>query len=133
MAAAVLLPPETLFAALFLAAPVGIGLLHLTPGFRWGRLARGAGRIGWRAVAIFAALTLAVAMTVMALTAPGKAFALPWTNPGLLAAVLVLSPPLSALPQKVLYRPLFFRRYGVLLPGLWSAIVLNAGLFLLRI
>jgi membrane protease YdiL (CAAX protease family) len=50
--------------------------------------------------------------------------------PMLLAAILVLYPPLSALPQEILFRPLFFRRYGRVLPrGAWPQILLNAAVF----
>jgi membrane protease YdiL (CAAX protease family) len=42
----------------------------------------------------------------------------------------MLYPWFSALPQEIVYRPLFFRRYAAILPaGVWPGIVLNAALF----
>lgn len=129
LAIAVLLPASALFTVLFAFTAVGLGLLHVTEGFHWAELARGADRIEWRKVGLFALATAAVAGTVVALTAPGQALILPREHPALFAAILVLYPPLSALPQEIVFRPLFFRRYGALLPGLWPGILLNAALF----
>ncbi len=44
---------------------------------------------------------------------------------------MALYPLLSALPQEVIFRPLFFRRYGPILPAGAGAIVLNAAVFAL--
>ncbi|WP_287185948.1 CPBP family intramembrane glutamic endopeptidase [Rhodovulum sp.] len=126
---AFLLPPSAPFPALFGVTALGLVLLHVTEGFRWSGLVRGLDRIGWRAVGLFALLTAAVAGTVVALHAPEQALILPREQPALFVAVMLLYPPLSALPQEIVFRPLFFRRYGPLLPGLWPAIVLNAALF----
>ncbi|SIO55666.1 CAAX protease self-immunity [Rhodovulum sp. ES.010] len=129
LAMAVLLPPSALFPVLFGFTVLGLGLLHVTEGFHWHDLTRGAGRIAWGAVALFAAATVAVAGTVVTLTAPDQALILVREHPALLAMIALLYPPLSALPQEIVFRPLFFRRYGALLPGLWPAILLNAALF----
>ena len=48
---------------------------------------------------------------------PGQAFALPRRAPGLWLAILALYPLLSAAPQEILFRVLFFRRYGALFPS----------------
>lgn len=129
LAMALLMPPSALFPALFAVTALGLGLLHVTEGFRWSDLLQGAGRIGWRAVALFAGATVLVAGTVVTLTAPEQALILPREHPALMAMIVLLYPPLSALPQEIVFRPLFFRRYGRLLPGLWPAILLNAALF----
>nr|WP_246831504.1 CPBP family intramembrane glutamic endopeptidase [Thioclava sp. L04-15] len=42
---------------------------------------------------------------------------------------MLFYPLLSALPQEVVFRSLFFRRYGRILPGSKRAITLNAILF----
>jgi membrane protease YdiL (CAAX protease family) len=106
---------------------VGILLLARTPGFRWRELL--AGRIRWGEVAAFAVLTAVVAGLVVALKAPESAFFLIRNNPALMAMILVLYPPLSALPQELVFRPLFFRRYGALLPAGPVALWLNAAVF----
>ncbi|QYK42803.1 MAG: CPBP family intramembrane metalloprotease [Paracoccaceae bacterium] len=124
---ALFLPPSAMFTALFAATAVGIGLLHLTPGFRWGELARG--RVDWPAVAAFAAVTLVTALAVSWVTTGGRPLAFASMNPGLLVMILCLYPFLSALPQELVFRPLFFRRYGAVLPGGGAAAVLNAAVF----
>jgi membrane protease YdiL (CAAX protease family) len=127
VAIALLLPPSAMFTALFAATGVGLVLLHLTPGFRWGDLARGA--VDWRAVAVFGAVTLATAFAVSWVTTGGQPFRFAANNPLLLLMILGLYPVLSALPQELVFRALFFRRYGAILPGGGAGLVLNAALF----
>jgi len=129
VAVAVLLPPQAMFPALFAFTGVGLVLLHRTPGSRWAELAAGAARIGWGPVALFGAVTLAIGLAVMLVTAPGNLFLLLRTNPGLMLAIALLYPLLSALPQELVFRPLFFRRYAAILPAGPAALVLNAAVF----
>lgn len=127
---ALVLPPSMLFPGLFFVTALGIGLLHVTPGFEWSELTRGIGDISWRFVALFALATIATAYAVVQLTTPQSFLGLWRANPQLLLMIAVLYPLLSALPQELVFRPLFFRRYGSLLPrGLWPQIFLNAALF----
>jgi uncharacterized protein len=51
------------------------------------------------------------------------------TNPGYLAVILIFYPIVSALPQELVFRVLWFRRYSAILPGGWPGIVLNAAVF----
>lgn len=124
---ALALPPSAMFPALFAVTAAGLVLLARTPGFAWRELRLGPVR--WREVALFAGLTAAVCAAVIALTAPGSAFLLMRVNPALMAAILVLYPVLSALPQEVVFRALYFRRYGAILPGGAAGLALNAAVF----
>jgi uncharacterized protein len=126
---AVALPPSAMFSALFGVTAVGLALLHVTPGFHWHDLTRGWDRISWRFVLGFSAATVACGATVMALIAPSALFGLVRSNPGLMVMIALLYPVLSALPQEIVFRPLFFRRYGPILPDLKAAVVLNAAVF----
>lgn len=126
---ALAVPPGRMFTVLFAATALGIVLLHITPGFRWNDLARGLDRIDLRLVAGFTLATLAVGSAVMLALRPAAFLALPRQQPGLLALILLLYPVLSALPQELVFRPLFFRRYGAILPVGQPAILLNAGVF----
>ena len=126
---AVALPPSAMFPALFAVTALGVGLLQVTPGFVWRDLAQGWNRIGWGRVAALAALTALCGGGVLALTAPSALFGLARSDPGLMLMVALLYPLLSALPQELVFRPLFFRRYGPILPGLRAAVVLNAAVF----
>lgn len=126
---AVLLPPNQMFAMLFALTLVGLVLLAATPGFRWGELVQ-----GWRAlrplpILGFSALTFATCWTVIMMTRPEAAFFLIRQNPEMMLVIALLYPLLSALPQEIVYRALYFRRYGAILPGGGSGYVLNAALF----
>ncbi|MFN0113806.1 MAG: lysostaphin resistance A-like protein, partial [Paracoccaceae bacterium] len=126
VAIAAVLPPGSMFPALFAGTALGLWLLHRTPGFRWRELAQG--RIDGRAVAVFAVVTLAVALTV-SLATTGDPLRFVRERPGFFVLVMVFYPILSALPQELVFRVLWFRRYGALLPGGWPGIVLNAAVF----
>lgn len=124
---AVFLPASTMFPALFALTALGLVLLHLTPGFHWSDLTRG--RVNLRVLALFAAVTFACAFAVSWVTTGGRPFAFAAGNPGLMLMILALYPILSALPQEVVFRPLWFRRYGALMPGGIPGLVLNAAVF----
>jgi membrane protease YdiL (CAAX protease family) len=128
VATAVFLPPRAMFPVLFGFTVVGIWLLARTPGFRWAELKRGWDAVRWPVVLGFAAATLAVSLAVIWLTAPEAAFRLVQDQPWLLAMIVLFYPILSALPQELIFRPLFFRRYGTLLPA-GALLVANAALF----
>jgi membrane protease YdiL (CAAX protease family) len=129
LAMALALPPDALFPALFAVTAVAAALLARTPGFAWGELARG--RVDWRLVWMAAAATAFVAGGLVWILAPGQALALPRARPGLWLTILALYPVLSALPQELVFRPLFFRRYGTLFPSTGAALVANGAVFAL--
>lgn len=126
---AVLLPPGLMFPMLFLVTAIGLILLHLTEGFHWGDLKQGLGEIDWRFVAAFSLVTLLVCVAVMAIFAPAHFFNVLRARPEMLLMIVTFYPFASALPQELVFRPLFFRRYGALLPSVEKAILLNAALF----
>ncbi len=130
VALATLLPPAAMWPGLFAMAALGLVLLHRTPGFVWSDLLQAADRISWRLVATFGAATVAVSAAVLWLTGSGTVFGLARANPAVMALIAAFYPFVSALPQELIFRPLFFRRYGGLLPGGARAqVVLNAALF----
>lgn len=128
---ALALPPTRLFPALFAVTGGGLVLLHLTSGFLWRDLTRGWGAVRWGAVAGMAGVTLVTCLAVLMHKEPQALFMPGRADPGLLVMVLLLYPLLSALPQEILFRALYFRRYGGLLPRGREGIVLNAALFAL--
>lgn len=128
--AAVFLPPTAIFPMLFALTAVGIVLLVFTKDFQWSELWEGWRFIDPILVAGFAIATASTAYFVLRLTEPDALFALVKTQPALLLAIVLAYPLVSALPQELVYRPLFFRRYGRILPdNMPVQIVLNAGLF----
>ncbi len=131
---AVLLPPSMVFPALFTLTGLGLVLLYLTEGFRWGSLIDGLDRVSWLLILGVALGTFVVSYGVMAIWQPDRLFQLlgrdaPRTALGwpVIWLIVLFYPFVSALPQELVFRPLFFRRYGSLFPrwGLW----VNAAVF----
>lgn len=129
VAMALVLPPEMMFPALFSVTAVGLWLLHRSPGFRWSALLYGARQIDWRLVAGLAIVTSAACVAIMVQTSPQNLFILPREHPRLLMMILLLYPFLSALPQELIYRALYYSRYGALLPAGPAGLILNAAIF----
>ncbi|MEM9726650.1 MAG: CPBP family intramembrane glutamic endopeptidase, partial [Pseudomonadota bacterium] len=102
------------FSVLLAALVVGGWLLHGTPGWRWRRLIEGPVHPHWRATLGF---TIGTVLVVGALTLwlrPASLFAIPLYRPELMLLIALAYPILSALPQEILFRALFFERYGPL-------------------
>ena len=117
LAMALAMPPAWLWPVFLGLTLLALGLLARTPGFRWAELGRGWRRLDGRVVAAVAAATVAVAALLVWRLLPGQALELPRRAPGLWLLILALYPLLSALPQELVFRVLFFRRYGALFPG----------------
>lgn len=126
---ALLFPPDSMFPVLFAFTAVGVALLHATPLFGWHELSRGWRNWHWLEAAGFAACAAAGSVLLVQLLVPEAAFALLRDNPLLMAAVWLGYPVASALPQELLFRVLFFRRYDAILPGGWRGALINAAVF----
>lgn len=126
------LPYLNLFASIAVVTVIGVVLLIKTPGFE-GRELVDLGRLRetWPLVAGLSLLT-AVMVFPLAYTVMGERFlGLLTTQPVLLAMIWLLYPWFSVLGQEILYRPLFFKRYGGLFPSETVAILVNAFVFAL--
>ncbi len=102
-------------------------LLSRTPGFRWRSLTEGA--IDWRMVGVVALVTAVACGVLVWALVPGQALSLPRRAPGLWLMILLLYPILSALPQEVIFRALFFERYGALFGSERRAVIVNGLVF----
>ncbi len=120
-----------LFPALIGLTVLALILLALTPGWRWRKLLKGPVLGEWRIVLGFALATALVCYAVIQYAAPQRFLAMPRYNPQLWLAIMVLYPVLSALPQEIIYRSLFFERYGALFPSKAVAILVNGAAFAL--
>lgn len=119
--------PRLLFPMLFAMMIGGFALLHLTPGFRWRELLLG--RVDLRLVVAFLLVSGLVLTAFVFWLTPGSFLQLPRLQPGLMLTIALFYPLLSALPQEVLFRALYFRRYRPFLPRGLPGILLNAALF----
>lgn len=129
LAIALFLPPRQMFPALFAMTALGLVLLARTPDFRWRELAQGWRGLEPRLLAGFGLVTFLACVAVMLVSGRGELFGLPRHNPRFWLLILLLYPLLSALPQELIFRALFFHRYARLLPGRRVAVLVNAGLF----
>ena len=140
------------FAALFIGLPVlmvfafspdmvwgvvaamtlgGGALLSLTPGFRWRSLIEGPLVADWRIFLAFVLLTAVICWMLVAWLLPYRLLSLPQNAFRLWVLIMLLYPLVSALPQELVFRALFFGRYGSLFPDRRLAILANAGCFAL--
>jgi len=133
---AVVLPVGLMFPALFAVTFVGLVLLTVTDGFAWRSLFAGMTRISWALVAIVGVGSFAASYVILWNTAPGRLFQLlgegaptMWGGWPVIWVIAAFYPWVSALPQEIVFRPLFFRRYGHLFGR--AGLVVNAGVFAL--
>ena len=110
-------------------ALAGLALLWRTGGFHWQGLLR-----GWRAVPPWQILAfgLAVALighAIIQIARPDYARPLTPERLRFLGVIWLLYPLISALPQELIFRPLFFHRFGSLFPDRGTAIAVNAAVF----
>nr|WP_247744319.1 CPBP family intramembrane glutamic endopeptidase [Ruegeria sp. R14_0] len=126
---AVFFPPNWMFPSLFTFTAIGIILLHITPGFAWAELRYNCRNWTWAELAAFTLAMTAFCTTVVMTTRPDVAFRMLLYRPEFLAVIWLGYPLLSALPQELLFRSLFFRRYQAILPKGPAAYLLNASLF----
>lgn len=129
LAIALALPPQRMFQALFALSLVGLGLLVVTGGFDWRFLRRGWRQLPWAEAGLIALAVLAAGVLLLSATRPEALFALPRHAPRWALMIVLLYPLLSALPQEVIFRALFFHRYGALMPSRRVAMAANAAVF----
>ena len=136
LACAYLLRPADVVNVLAASAAAGVILLAVTPGWRWVRLLICRPIRDLAALAVFALVSAAIIHTLVMELAPWAYLSLPTQRYELWVMIMALYPFLSALPQELLFRALFFERYGVLLgwrgdgePMPWLAILLNSFIF----
>lgn len=126
---AIALPADRMPMAFFAVFAVGMVFLAITPGVRRAEIWS-----GWRDLdARFLWLTLGGGAVALLLVAwwfvPEMIFFLPQRMTGLWLLIMLLYPVVSALPQEIFFRQLFFRRYGGLFGREWLAVAVNAGVF----
>lgn len=126
---AMFLPARLMLPVLLAMTVVGAVLLHVTPQFRWRGLMTGWGAVDWRVILPFSLLTALASAALVVWIVPGAGLRLLRGNPAIWLAVMALYPILSALPQEILFRPLFFHRYGAIIPQGRAGLILNAAIF----
>lgn len=126
---ALFMPGHMLFEALAVFSAAGLLLLWFTGGFYWCNLFRGWRRIPWLEVLGIAVATLVAGIVILSISRPEALFAMIRQRPEFIPVIWTFYPLLSALPQELIFRPLFFHRYRALLPSGRGAILLNSAIF----
>ncbi|MFD1883749.1 CPBP family intramembrane glutamic endopeptidase [Paracoccus pacificus] len=126
---AVFMPPRAMFLALFAFSLAGLVLLWRTGGFDWRGLLRGWRRIPWGKVAAVGLIVLVSGWIILSINRPQNLFSFLLTDPARMLLVWAFYPFLSALPQELIFRVLFFHRYAALFPQRRPAILVNAAIF----
>lgn len=127
---ALFLPADLMFPALLAFTVVGLLLLWRTGDFDWRSLRLGWGRIPWAEVALLALVTAVAGIAILWLGGrQGAILGLLRSRPEFLLVIWCLYPFLSALPQELIFRPLFFHRYGSLFRDRRQALAVNAAVF----
>ena len=118
-----------LFPVVFGLAVVSLLLLALTPGFRLAELLRGPVLGEWKIILLFTLAVGAVSVATVFALVPERFLELPRHRTELWLLIMVFYPIASVIPQELIFRPLFFRRYGQLFPNVGTAVAANAALF----
>ena len=119
----------SLIATIWTLTGVATALLAATPGFTFRRVFNGAVFREWRLILGYAGLSAAVCVFFVLLLLPGRLLDLPLERTLLWLIIMVAYPIMSAFPQEVIYRSLFFERYGSLFPGTLAAVAANGAAF----
>ncbi|MFN3613998.1 MAG: type II CAAX prenyl endopeptidase Rce1 family protein [Rubrimonas sp.] len=118
-----------LFATLYVLTAASLALLALTPGFRLRHLLRLPDRGDMLAIAAFTAISAVLCAALTLWLRPASFLWMPTRNPALWTMILMWYPPLSALPQEIIFRSLFFERYGGLFPSRAAGALASGGAF----
>lgn len=119
----------SLIAILGILGVVAAVLLAITPGFRFRKLLEGPVFREWKLILFCTALAAVVCTVTVFALLPGNFLSLPLRNTTLWALLLPVYSLFSALPQELIYRTLFFERYGALFPGTMAAVAANGAAF----
>ena len=129
LAMALFLPPRGLFPALFGFTLAGLALIWWTGEFDWRELVRGWRRIRWGRMALFGLGVGVTGYAIMAATHPGFEINTSRAWLRFVPFILIFYPLLSALPQELIFRALYFHRYAPLMGSPRSARLVNAAVF----
>lgn len=119
----------SLFAVVWLLAGVAAGLLMLTPGWEWRMLWQGPVFARWRMILFFWLGTASVSTAVVFAIDPDLFLSFALSRPEFWLIVMIAYPIASAWPQELIYRSLFFERYGGLVANPTLLIALNGLVF----
>lgn len=119
--------PTRMWTVLIGSGVLAFVLLQTTADFRWRDLLRGG--INWKQTAALGIVTLISATLLCWILLPDRLFMILREFPLFLPVLAIGYPIMLVLPQELIFRPLFFKRYGDLFGSENMAIFVNAVLF----
>jgi membrane protease YdiL (CAAX protease family) len=111
---------------LSMSAFAGVILLYFTKGFFWRSLT---GSIKIKPIIILGVITFIFASLICWIILPERFWFIIINAPYVMFAIAILYPIFLVIPQELIYRALFFERYGYLFSSQRQAIFINALLF----
>lgn len=111
-----LIPLRYLFPALWLLAVYGWWILRKAHGLTLSGLWRREAftRVNLKPILLRYVGAIAILFACTAIMEPQRLFSFPMQRPVLWAVVMLFYPLLSVIPQEVIFRPFFYKRYGAL-------------------
>jgi hypothetical protein len=119
--------PSRMWTVLLSSGALAVVLLNFTEGFKWSSLL--VGRVKWPQTLALGGVTLVVASILCWWLLPDRMFLLIRERPLLLPILAIAYPLILVLPQELIFRPMFFKRYGHLFGTENQSIWANAILF----
>ena len=120
---------RALFGTVWVLAAVAAILLWRTPGWSFSKLWKGPVLSEWRIILIFWVLTALTCTAFVFAINPNLFLIIPTQRPELWILIMVAYPILSAWPQEVIFRSLFFERYGGLFSSTTMLLIMNGAVF----
>ncbi len=118
-----------LFPSIWILATVAAFLLWCTPGWRFAKLFQGPVLREWRLILLYIVGTAVTCVAFVLWLVPHRFLEMPLYRTELWLVIMIGYPLVSAWPQEIIFRSLFFERYGVLFPSDRIAIVMNGVIF----
>ena len=120
---------RALFGTVWALALMSVLLLWRTPGWSLKMLFQGPVFSEWRLILGFFAFSAVTSSAFVFAINPNMFLWMVFSRPELWIMIMVAYPILSAWPQEVIYRSLFFERYGVLFSSTALLILANGAVF----
>lgn len=121
------MPLDWMWTILILAGVFGLLLLIRTPEFRWRDLLTG--KLLWKEIGLLCLVTFVAGSALCAIFLPDRLWQMLREFPLFLPILAVVYSLVLVTPQEIIYRPLFYIRYGELFKTRQQAILFNAALF----
>lgn len=121
------LPYINLYGAIAVTMVIGLILLSRTEGFAWRSLWDFSTLRGLGPIMVWSSVVTAIVLAATTLwLVPERFLSMPRNRPEMWLAILALYPWFSVLGQEIIFRPLFFYRYGHLFSSATQRILVNA-------